>query len=182
MKLPSRPVLMKCLFTVVLSSLVFWSAVGQDCRKLVQDKLIQKVTDPSIAGVVNYWGIGKVDFTQTDGMGIVELMVGKSIAGADTTYRIRILQGSSSTPDEMQGVSLLLADGTTIRKPNQPVRAEGSGNAYSLSVEAELTKAEFLALGRKPLSEVTLMRSTAEVPKGLSASILSLVPCVMNFW
>lgn len=175
---------MKLPFYVVLwllAALAFGVTQAQDCQKLIQGKSVQRVKDPA-SNAMTYWGIGSIDFTQADDTGIISLRVGKSVAGADTTYKISIIQGSLSTPDDTKGVTLRFADGTAIRKPNQRVETEGSGNLYSLSVEVVLTKGEFSELGRKPLSEVILMQSMGEVPKGLSASILRLVPCVINLW
>lgn len=171
-------------FRVVLwlfAALAVRATQAQDCQELIQSQSVQPVKDPA-TNAVTYWGVGRIDFMQTDDTGIISLRVGKSVAGADTTYKVSILQGSLSTPDDTKGITLRFADGTAIRKPDQRVKTEGSGNLYSLSAEVVLTKAEFSELGRKPLSEVILMQSMSEVPKGLSASILSLVPCVMNRW
>ncbi len=170
-----------CFIVWLFAALAFGATQAQDCQQLIQSQSVQRVKDPA-SNAVTYWGVGSIDFTQADDTGIINLMVGKSVSGADTTYKVSIVKGSLSTPDDTKGVTLRFADGTAIRKPDQWVKAEGSGNLYSLSVEVELTKAEFSELGRKPLSEVILMRSMCEVPTGLSASILRLVPCVIDSW
>ncbi len=174
---------MKHLSMLMLAICAYWSATAQDCQRLIRDGSLQKLTDPQ-TGVVTYWGMGNVDSKPTDGEAISSFWVGKSIAGTDTTYKLSIGKGWLRTPDEldMHPLVLTFADGTTITRPNQRVSAEGSGYVYSLLVEIQQTKAELLTLSQKPLVTVSLLGTITHVSEDMSASIVDLVPCVLEGW